>query len=90
MSAQSTTTTTNEFDGEQTAIITAATASTAHERRSVIEALRYSPFAQMIGQSWQGARILIRVHGDEDLERVVSGIRSRIEAVSGIRYNRYA
>ena len=75
---------------EQTAILTAMTTSTDWERSAVIEALRYNPFVQMIGQSWLGARLLIRVENDQDFEGVVRGIRSHIERVSGIRYRRDA
>jgi hypothetical protein len=71
------------------AILTAATASDTRQRQLVIEALRYNPFAQMIGQSWRGARILIESDG-QDIENVVNGIRSRIESVSGLRYRRDA
>lgn len=75
---------------EQTAILTAATSSTDWERNAAIEAIRYNPFAQMIGQSWRGARILVTTRDEENLEHVVSGIRSHIERASGIRYRRDA
>jgi hypothetical protein len=75
---------------EQSAVLTAATATNARQRKAISDALRSSPFAQMIGKLWQGASILIRVRDDEDLESIVSGIRSRIESVSGARYRRDA
>ena len=78
------------METEKSAVLTAATASTDWERHAAIEAVRHNPFAQLIGQSWLGARIIIRTRDDENLEHVVSGIRSRIERVSGIRYRRDA
>lgn len=73
------------------AIITAATASDRWQRQAVVEAVRYNPFAQMIGQSWRGARILIETReGDQDIEAVVGGIKRTIEQKSGLRYRRDA
>lgn len=73
------------------AVITAATASDQWQRQAVIEAVRYNPFAQMIGQSWRGARILIETQdGGQDIEAVVGGIKRHIEQKSGLRYRRDA
>ena len=76
------------METEKSAILTATTKSSDWERNAAIEAVRYNPFVQLIGQSWRGARILIRTNDDENLEHVVSGIRSHVERASGIRYRR--
>jgi hypothetical protein len=69
------------------AVLTPATATTDRERQAMIEALRYMPSVQMIGQSWRGARLLIEAD-DADLERVVESVRSRVAPY--ICYRRYA
>jgi hypothetical protein len=72
---------------EQSAILTA---TTAYDRNAAIAAARHNPFVTMIGQSWAGARLLIRTQDGENLEHVVSGIKSHVERASGIRYRRDA
>lgn len=73
------------------AIITAATASDTWQRQAVTEAVRHNPYAQMIGQSWRGARILIETREEgQDIEAVVGGIKRTIEQKSGLRYRRDA
>lgn len=78
------------METEKTAILTASTASTDWERKAAMEAIRHNPFVTMIGQSWLGARLLVRVDNDQDFESVVSGIRAHVERASSIRYRRDA
>ena len=69
------------------AVLTAASKTTKHERHEVIELLRYSPSAQMIGQSWRGARLLIEAD-DDMIEATVAMIRKFVAPY--IRYRRDA